>query len=373
MRVSFADSKFKDAINAYVRILNGQSHSGDFEKYRNQYISYILKSISNNPYSWDKRTPFNGGYISEQLLIKLNEASMVNSEINQIYSMLLRFFIEEYINNPTDVYPEYQKIRSFSYDHMNLFGEEPSEQIHYALSEMNTSILRSLMISEDLSSIKEAGNLKKIIEDLHSQWNEDLEVKSKKIHDLNFEWQNELNEKEERVRQLQEALDSQRNAFNFVGLYSGFESLGQIKKGQLKWAKFFLILLGVLLPLVIIAESISFYGSQKEIKSLYDFMSLLPAASLTIILVYYFRISLGNYNSIRAQIMQIDLRKSLCQFIQSYAEYSSGIKSTNSSLLDKFEDIVFSNIMSSEDKIPSTFDGVEQIATLITALKGKSS
>ena len=67
--------------------------------------------------------------------------------------------------------------------------------------------------------------------------------------------------------------------------------------------------------------------------------------------------------------MQIELRKSLCQFIQSYSDYSSEIRENNPEALSKFEDVVFSNIMLSDDKIPSTFDGIEQIASLINALK----
>lgn len=373
MRISFNSRDLKEAMNAYIKTLKAQPSANDFEKSRNHYIQFILERMLSDPEGWDERTPLNRRYISENLSLKINEASMASGAINNMYSMLLRFFIEEYISNPSDVYPEYQEIRDFSHVNVNAFGEEASSQVYYSLFEMNTSILRSLMTSEDLTSLKDAGKLKKNMEDMHNKWEGDVEEKSKRIEDIKLKWQNELNEKEERVKQLQEALDSQRNAFNFVGLYRGFESLGEIKKAQLKWAKFFLVLLGILLPVVIGGESIIFYRNQSEIKSLYDFISLLPAASLTIILVYYFRISLVNYNSIRAQIMQIDLRKSLCQFIQSYAEYSAGIKSTNSTLLDKFEDVIFSNIMSSEDKIPSTFDGVEQIATLITALKGKSN
>lgn len=85
--------------------------------------------------------------------------------------------------------------------------------------------------------------------------------------------------------------------------------------------------------------------------------------------MYYFRVVLINHISLRTQIMQIELRKSLCQFIQSYSDYSSEIRKNNPEALSKFEDVVFSNIMLSDDKIPSTFDGIEQIASLINSLK----
>lgn len=96
----------------------------------------------------------------------------------------------------------------------------------------------------------------------------------------------------------------------------------------------------------------------------------IPGLSLTLILVYYFRVALQNYQSIKAQILQIEFRMTLCGFIQSYAEYSSNIKDKNPSSLSKFEDVIFSNIMPTENKIPSTFDGIDQVSALITSIKG---
>ncbi|MDX7568723.1 hypothetical protein SJ550_24910, partial [Serratia marcescens] len=82
------------------------------------------------------------------------------------------------------------------------------------------------------------------------------------------------------------------------------------------------------------------------------------------------RIALHDYKSLKTQINQIELRKSLCKFIQSYAQYSSKIKKDDASALEKFETIIFSNIVMTDDKLPSTFDGIESIANLIKSTKG---
>ncbi|EII3729117.1 hypothetical protein LG468_003962, partial [Vibrio cholerae] len=68
-------------------------------------------------------------------------------------------------------------------------------------------------------------------------------------------------------------------------------------------------------------------------------------------------------------IMQIELRQTLCQFIQSYAEYASEIKAKDASSLEKFESLIFSGILSDAEKLPSTFDGLEQIVTMLKSLK----
>ena len=67
--------------------------------------------------------------------------------------------------------------------------------------------------------------------------------------------------------------------------------------------------------------------------------------------------------------MQLELRKSLCQFIQNYAEYAKEIKENDGVVLDKFENLIFSSIVASDDKIPTTFDGMEQIAKLAEIFK----
>lgn len=43
---------------------------------------------------------------------------------------------------------------------------------------------------------------------------------------------------------------------------------------------------------------------------------MLPVITLELILIYFFRVILNNYQSLQAQIIQIELRQALCQFIR---------------------------------------------------------
>ena len=94
-----------------------------------------------------------------------------------------------------------------------------------------------------------------------------------------------------------------------------------------------------------------------------------PVSTFLIIIFYFVRVSLQHVRSIQSQMMQLELRMALCQFIYNYAEDSETLHKKNKEGFEKFENIIFSSIVSSDDKIPSTFDGVEQIAKIIEAIK----
>lgn len=97
----------------------------------------------------------------------------------------------------------------------------------------------------------------------------------------------------------------------------------------------------------------------------------IPLISIELILLYFFRIKLQEARAVSAQILQINYRKSLCQFIQEYSTYSKEMNSESPGLLEKFESVVFSPIVVNENDIPSSFDGVSQIADLLRSLQKK--
>ncbi|TOF71502.1 hypothetical protein CGJ16_24825, partial [Vibrio parahaemolyticus] len=159
--------------------------------------------------------------------------------------------------------------------------------------------------------------------------------------------------------------------FNFVGLYKGFSDLAAKKEEERKFLLKSLLGLGamILAPLGIqFVVSLLNAGSSSFV--LKDLLTLLPLISVEIILVYFFRIVLHNYKATKTQIVQIELRQTLCQFIQSYAQYASTIKKDDETALEKFENLIFSGIMSDSEKLPATFDGIEQLSSLFKSVKG---
>ena len=91
--------------------------------------------------------------------------------------------------------------------------------------------------------------------------------------------------------------------------------------------------------------------------------------SIEFIAIYYFRVVLKNFQSMSAQIVQLELRQSLCACIESYAKYKEQLGDGVS--IEKFEEMIFSGIAMDPGQIPQTFDGIEKLASAVNSLKGK--
>lgn len=77
--------------------------------------------------------------------------------------------------------------------------------------------------------------------------------------------------------------------------------------------------------------------------------------------------------SIQSQLLQLDLRMTLCRFIQSYADYAVDLKKKHPDGFEKFESLIFSPLVSSDDKVPNTFDGLDQLSSVVNIVKGKEN
>lgn len=178
-----------------------------------------------------------------------------------------------------------------------------------------------------------------------------------------------LENKERKVNNLANLLEKYKTAFNFVGLSKGFENLLDNKRCAKYWAFCFLILLSGFLLVIPLGYIYLLLNLPDSIKDLELWKLAIPFVGLEVVLLYFFRVILNHYNVIQTQIIQLELRQSLCQFIQSYADYAKEIKEKDSVSLEKFENLIFSSILSTPDKVPSTFDGLEQLSNLIKNLK----
>ena len=79
-------------------------------------------------------------------------------------------------------------------------------------------------------------------------------------------------------------------------------------------------------------------------------------------IIYFFRLSYLEAKALRTQLMQIELRLSLCSFIDGYVEYRKKNDIAIDKVLDAFDSLIFSPIQTNENNIPAMFDGLEAIA-----------
>lgn len=316
----------------------------------------IISSMLAAPEPWDEKCTFNTLHISESFTIYLADFDESNTtSLKNIFTLAYRFLCEFdfMVGSGKELGYDLQKTKSSVQDNLNLFDDKVKSSIVYAQFSMPVQIAKFYINHEKFGTIVEYNN------------------KIDEAEELKIKWDREILEKEKTVNTLKSKLEEYETGFNFVGLYKGFDEIAKAKTSELLILFISLLSVSVLIltPLVIEFILALIKTKSEEAVSLSDFYVLAAVIPLEIILIYFFRVILYNHKSVKAQLLQIELRKTLCQFIQSYAEYSGDIKEKNSASLEKFENLIFSGIISDSENLPTTYDGIEQIGKMISAAK----
>ncbi len=317
-----------------------------------QIIGYIYKS----PEEWDKRCTFNIKHIGNQFLQWLRDFDHKKpSDIDNIYFIAYRFLCEFdfLVGAGQELSMELQSLKSDIQSDTGNMDDNIRSQIIYASYIMPANIAKEFINDANIGVFK------------------NFEEKIKEANQLKEQWDKDLESKKTIVDKLKEKLTEYKIGFNFVGLYKGFSDLTTKKRKEASLLFFSLLVMGLLTIAPLIGEIyLITFGMYKENVVGFDrFFAFLPVVALEIVLIYFFRVILINHRSVKAQIIQIELRQTLCQFIQSYADYSSEIKKKDGVALDKFESLIFSGIISNPEKLPSTFDGIDQIGKVLNNIK----
>lgn len=355
MNQFFESETTQRVIAKFINRIDGLTYESDFESTRSKHLLVVCKSIKNNPESWDQRCQINIGWISEHLIHFFEDrtTNLDKDDLDSAMGLLFRFLLEFHLSTPNDIHRDLERARRFCTENSASFTEEGQSDIHFAVSEMPIAILKEIANSPAVESVRKLHQAKSSFEETKNSWDK------------------ELTEREERALNLKQSFDTYKDAFNFVGLSDGFSKLAEQKQKEIKsvllWLRIVSIL--ILLPLVLEVSYVLLNIDKGAELTRGMMLVALPTASLIVVLVYYFRVLLSNYKSLQSQLLQIDLRMTLCRFIHNYAEYAGDMKKQDQGSLDKFESIIFSGIASNAENIPSTFDGVEQLSKLIKSVK----
>ncbi|NMU40166.1 hypothetical protein [Serratia marcescens] len=345
IRVKRLLQKLKDDLTELAII-------SDIGESKSSYAKALLDSFISEPQSWDDCTQYNIEIIGELLAQAKTNIEDKNERLDYILAYGFRFLIERSLSKDGVLSPYFLELREFVATNKDKFIKNAELHITYALTSMSFDIFKHKFTSSDIVTMENFIAAHKSNDEQIKSWRDELDIRKKEVSDL------------------KETLDAQKNAYNFVGLYKGFDDLSEEKKKEEKTASNILLILGFAIFIPIIAELYFILSKGDTLTTSHALITIIPSTSLLLILIYFFRIALHDYKSLKTQINQIELRKSLCKFIQSYAQYSSKIKKDDASALEKFETIIFSNIVMTDDKLPSTFDGIESIANLIKSTKG---
>ena len=221
-------------------------------------------------------------------------------------------------------------------------------------------------LQEKIKTQFDEGN--KIIDELFRRKASELQSALGKV----TSWEAELVEWGDRVSTLKKSYKDLYEKENFVGLAAAFSKLIDEKTLESRIQVGLLIMFGLIL-FAIPAHSAWLFSHDPPKPTVDLLLKVLPTALMELLIFYFFRIFLDNYYSIKAQILQMKLRHSLCAFIEGYAEFIKRIRTENDSkTLEKFEAQIFSGITLDPQKVPSQFDGLEKIIELIKLARPKA-
>jgi hypothetical protein len=229
------------------------------------------------------------------------------------------------------------------------------DRLTYARQFLPITILKSILNNNEFSNLK------------------NIESYSKNINKQFDEWDGKVASRQQDANRLGELFKKHANDFNFSGLHEGFSDMAKRINKELLLSQIGLAIFGALL-FVPSAIELSYFIPKLEAKEALSNPVLIASGvgtiTLTLLVLYFFRIALRKADSCRAQLMQIHLRMSLCRFIQPYTDYSKDVRGNHTETFSKFESLIFSGIVGTTEKIPSTFDGLEQITSLAKSLRG---
>lgn len=355
----------KDLLEKAVNLLKmrKERESRDsIEYHKIHYTQIILDKISESDDCWLSVCPFNYHYIGKSFEKILNflENNWDSEILDNIFLMSIRFLREaeltmrrqyrEKIWNDSDIYERiwdwFKSLKNDDITHNNI------SQLNYIQSDYSLMLLNDYLGNKSFQAfLNYEENIKKI------------EQHSIVLKETSDNIQKSADEKLEKVEQLSDTLKNLEQGFNFVALSDGFSRMLNEKKESKE------SILQLLFLIAVIISAIPAYKFLSDGGANLTWQQIAISAGLELVLIYFFRVVLFHYRTVQTQIMQLDLRLSLCQFIQSYAEYAKEIKTNDKDALDKFENLIFSSILSSDEKIPSTFDGLEQLNSLIKQFK----
>lgn len=347
----FATERNRQILSQMVsKIQTGLDSIRDSEnekhKFLLEFIGATLYHINSNPESFDERCIMNIASLGDRFMDEVKSFSFNLTDAEHLFAYCYRFVVEFQLSSPnsisSDLLSLLARVSDFEYG-------SASSQVRYAGHQMLINVVQHYLYHPSLTSLK---NLPEVI---------------KRSEYERSEAERSIGAREERVKALAEKLETYETAFNFVGLYSGFKSLRVTKVSERRWNFFYLMVLGALLLVPIVVKFL--FTLEAPASPAPDYIGLAALAGLELLILYFFRVALQNFKSVKAQLLQIDLRMTLCQFVQSYAEYSKDARSGSPGLLERFEQVVFSGIVNDESAIPSTFDGLDKLAEIVGKIR----
>ncbi|MDI9272497.1 hypothetical protein [Stenotrophomonas sp. PFBMAA-4] len=340
--------------------ISNSKYLGDVSPDFIKQLSILISLIVDNRKTFEDNCEYNISHVGkkfksdiENYLSSLSAIDAVEV-LGDIFVCSYRFLCEADLRMGLQENFDVSGIHRFVDENLIHFSPRMKRQLIYASHLMPARMAHEMLSSPGLEGFKNFSSTIDKAEKLKKTWDDEFEQKRLLIDGLS-----------ENIKNL-------TSEYNFVGLVDGFRALRSEKVVELRGAFTALMLLGVamiVLPaaqILMVLANLEYLDAHKSV-----LMYFIPSiVAIELMILYFFRVVLVQYKSVKAQILQLDLRISLCQFIESYSDYASKIRSQGADVLGKFESLIFSGLVLDGTDIPSTFDGIDQLAALIKGVRG---
>lgn len=327
---------------------------------------YFLTIYNHRRESLNKYTPFN-----QKQLGKLNLPSIqeLMEDKFRFLNKILRVIFEYCFWGRDDLSPP-KVLDPQVLDRLDKLKTPSDFPVNFIWIErsMPAALTKDLLLSNDFSVLtKIATDVGNYSEEITQGINKGLKDVGEKTDQLRVEIEGLIGSASASVKSLKEyesKLDEYKNDYNFALLSKAFSNLLKNKKSEYatnhKSITIFSIWLIATPLLTLLNHIFNIYPVEFNLNALFYF---LPILSLELLFFYFMRLYYIEGKSIKAQILQIEQRLSLCEFIHDYVEKknNSGADKESWSL---FEKLIFSPIQVTSENIPSLLDGASSIAEL---------
>ena len=350
--------------------------------------STFVSIINNNPQHFDENTGFNQDTILSHMEFRADD---YKKDKIDFLSTLLRVLYEYYFWTGTHsvITPNYITDSKLTLLENIFENNENKLQFSWIRDKLPIALMKWLLNSNKLTDARNFvsdldANKKKFLDDISNNLdlainkiNKDTEasislistnyddikkaiVDGKLEADANLKY---VSDSRDEIKALEERVRNLKSEYNFVGLSSGFNIIKEKKEKELSTTEMnYKNLFGTVFIAPVVAVIIHIAFPDLYPKDYSAIFILFPFITIEMAIIYFFRLSYLEAKALRTQLMQIDLRLSLCAFIDGYVEYRRKNNIAIEKVLDSFDALIFSPIQNNENNIPAMFDGLEAIA-----------
>lgn len=376
MKKFFEDNKsvIKGFVDFVEKIKDKEENKADCEKYHLELCAQLLDEIINKKafglFGIEDKVAFNVEHIGQDFINNISATGYDTNTYEMVIIFLMRIVKEYELNTKTVLVESARTLLKNYSEESAAHSESLNSQINYTFNKMPFQILEN--------------NFDKKLKAMNNSIGQT--VKETIVNELPKE-NEEIKALKEYIEKAQKVLKEQKEKFSFVLLNKAFSNLEHSKVISKRIALFTLIVLAIVLvsmPYVYYRELFYIKEISEALNELFKtqidfskdsssvlvvmFVGLIPMVLVETLCIYFFRIVLHKYNSLVDQIVQLETKQAIVQFIESYVDYKRDKNLTKEELV-KFEEIVFSKISPNLKDIPDSPSVIALVEGIAKAIK----